>query len=131
MFITFCNWLYIFLEPFHFLAKTLLGCALICYGADFHLVVIFIQTFMVTAYPIIIENWKFLKNAYKNIVQILLEHQKNMKEKLNDKETLKKEIQSVGEVKKRISDYVKNRILEKLGKKDNTDIYELHEKIDK
>jgi len=64
-------------------------------------------------------------------VQILLEHQKNMKEKLNDKETLKKEIQNVGEVKKRISDYVKNRILEKLGKKDNTDINELHEKIDK
>lgn len=59
---------------------------------------------MVTAYPILIENWKFLYDAYNNIVNILIEHQKNMREQLKDQETVKKEIESVGEVKKKIND---------------------------
>jgi len=48
-----------------------------------------------------------------------------MKEQLGDSESVKKELQKVTEVQKRINDYVKNKILEKLGKKDNLDVEEL------
>lgn len=48
-----------------------------------------------------------------------------MKEELGDSEKIKKEIEKVTEVQKRINDYVKNKILEKLGKKETVDLEEL------
>jgi len=113
------------------LFRLLLGCALIIHGGELHLIVIFIQTFIVTAYPILVENWTFLYDAYNNVVQILIEHSKKMKEELKDKESVKKELENVADVKKKYNDYVKNRILEKLGKKDNTDLTDLQTKLNK
>jgi len=45
-----------------------------------------------------------LYDAYNNVVQILIEHSKQMKEKLSDSEKTKKELEKVQEVQKRIND---------------------------
>jgi len=77
-FINFLKYVWSIIEPLNFLFRTFLAIALILYGNKFHLTLILIQTFRVTALPIITKHWSEIQTTYERVSKIIQEEHKNL-----------------------------------------------------
>jgi len=72
---------------------------LILYGNKFHLTLILIQTFRVTALPIINKHWSEIIETYERVIKIIQEENKNLvdniKSMYNSKDEMKKDLKKM------------------------------------
>jgi len=70
------------MQPLMFLCNAFLGVALVLFGNKFSLVLILVQTFRVTALPIIQSNWNYIVETYTKVSKIILEERENVQKNL-------------------------------------------------